>query len=235
MNDHLKQKSCVYCATNKINGKKYIGYTETQLNRRISSHYSKAKWKNKSKTYFHKALMKYKKSDFEWNVLFVSENLNELKLKETYFIYRYKTNQKKYGYNLTTGGEELHFNDSVKRKISERAKERNLTGINNPFFGKTHTDETKKHFSEIRKGKESPRKGCKLSKKTKKLLSLRRIEMCKDSEFIESMKKIQKSIKILHLISGVAYDSIAECSRKTLIPKSTIKLHLKKNINFKKI
>lgn len=53
----------IYCAKNLINNKIYIGQTTTSLKRRISGHYHSAN--TNDKLYFHKALRKYNKEDFE--------------------------------------------------------------------------------------------------------------------------------------------------------------------------
>ena len=45
------------------------------------------------------------------------------------------------------------FSTEHKAKISELAKNRMSTPENNPMYGKHHSDETKAHWSEVRKGK----------------------------------------------------------------------------------
>ena len=55
----------IYCAYNKVNKKRYIGQTIKDLAIRIRGHYS-----NYSNClYFHRALIKYKKEDWEWKVI----------------------------------------------------------------------------------------------------------------------------------------------------------------------
>ena len=56
-----------------------------------------------------------------------------------------------------------HHSDEAKRKNSQWHKE-NMSGTNNPFYGKCHSEETKKKISEQNKGKTSPTKGMKMSK-----------------------------------------------------------------------
>lgn len=55
-----------------------------------------------------------------------------------------------------------HHSDESKKKNSEWHKE-NMSGKNNPFYGKYHTKESRKKNSLAHKGKESPRKGIKMS------------------------------------------------------------------------
>lgn len=90
------------------NGKVYIGQTINVLFKRISSHCEE---KNKSiNPYKYNALKKYQTINVD--ILFKSESLEELNNKEEYYIKKYKSNQKEYGYNLTAGG------DSVSNKIN---------------------------------------------------------------------------------------------------------------------
>lgn len=65
----------VYSATNKINGKKYIGKTVMPLRDRVTKHFSNAKKKNSK---FQNALRKYGKDGFVWTTLFESDSNDEL-------------------------------------------------------------------------------------------------------------------------------------------------------------
>lgn len=90
----------VYLAKNKINGKMYVGYSSKGLDYRITIH----KYKSKSrKLLFHKAIVKYGISNFEWTILFESDSLEETKNMESYFILELNTISP-FGYNLTSGG-----------------------------------------------------------------------------------------------------------------------------------
>lgn len=134
----------VYKATNKINGKSYIGQTQKSLDNRINKHFYSVR--HKSNLYFHNALRKY---DFDWMVLEECESKSELDKKECQYIKQYNTN--KNGYNLTTGGEGsfgFKHSEKTKKKMSEKAKLRKPN-----FLGKKHTDKTKKKISESKKGK----------------------------------------------------------------------------------
>lgn len=143
-------KNCVYCAYNILNNKIYIGYTQTTLDQRIRSHYHMAKWKNRSNNFFKNALARYNKNDFHWYILYENKEINELKEKEKYFIKLFKSNNRTFGYNLTDGGEQCHFNKEVITKISEKAKERNITKERNPFFKKHHSKRQRNIWSKSR-------------------------------------------------------------------------------------
>jgi group I intron endonuclease len=223
-----KEKNCVYCALNKKNNKIYIGYTETSLYRRISSHYYCSR-NNFSNNFFKNALSKYDKKDFEWYILFISNDLKELKNKEMEFIKKFKSNNKKYGYNSSSGGEENKLNLESRKKISNKAKQRDIKGSNNPFFGKTHTEETKKHLSKIRKGI-CYNPNYKHTEETKLKLSNIRKKLCKNPDHILKMRLVQKSKKIKCINNNTEYNSIGEAARQLNLKKNSIQAQLKGRI-----
>ena len=90
----------IYKATNKINGKSYIGQTIYDLKFRIRSHISEA---NRDNLPFHNALLKYK-NYFEWRILEVCNSKNEMDEMEFHYIKQYNSIFPN-GYNLTLGGE----------------------------------------------------------------------------------------------------------------------------------
>lgn len=90
---------CVYRATNVITGKYYIGKTKYSMEERRKSHYTEV-----PNTYFHKALRKYGRDNFEWDILFESDDEENLYKKERLFIRLFNT-MIPYGYNMTTGGD----------------------------------------------------------------------------------------------------------------------------------
>jgi group I intron endonuclease len=92
----------IYRAINTINGKSYIGKTEKSLATRRDLHLATAK--QKSQFAFHKAIVKYSSSAFEWQVLDTAENLQDLNQKEQHYISLYESFGPK-GYNMTAGGE----------------------------------------------------------------------------------------------------------------------------------
>jgi GIY-YIG catalytic domain len=91
----------VYKATNKINGRCYIGVTTQTLEKRRYQHELTAK---KGAGYvFHAALRKHGFDAFEWEVLDTANNTEELYDKERHYIKQHNAFNE--GYNLTLGGE----------------------------------------------------------------------------------------------------------------------------------
>jgi len=140
----------IYKATNKINGKMYIGQTVGSLNRRIVNHISKSLSK-KDNFYFHGAIRKYGKENFVWEIIAKCNSLEELNKTEVEMIEKY--NAFGDGYNLTEGGEgiaKFKHTDESRKKMSEARK-----GEKNHMYGRPQTDEAKKKISESHKGKKS--------------------------------------------------------------------------------
>ncbi|OHD22819.1 MAG: hypothetical protein A2Y34_04325 [Spirochaetes bacterium GWC1_27_15] len=92
----------IYCATNTVNDKRYIGQTIRGLNRRKKEHISQAN--NESKYAFHLAISKYGEDAFEWAIIDIAENQEELDEKELYWIDYYNCYGVN-GYNMTVGGQ----------------------------------------------------------------------------------------------------------------------------------
>lgn len=114
----------IYCAQNKVNGKRYIGQTCRSLGERRRDH---ERWVRKpssapSPSVFVSALRKYGVDSFKWSIVFdgiPNEDLNEYEIDA---IAVYKTLSPN-GYNLMTGGgaNGLHSEDT-KKKLSEASK-----------------------------------------------------------------------------------------------------------------
>ncbi len=138
----------IYKITNKINGKVYIGQTTRSLKERWWQHCRKKAYC----PFIHHAIQKYGKENFTIEQIDIAIDRDELDKKEQYWIKYYKSNNVKFGYNLTGGGEsrkELSF--VVRMKISESKK-----GEKNPMFGKPLSDEHRRKISEANKGKKKP-------------------------------------------------------------------------------
>ena len=141
----------VYCAENKINGKKYVGRTIRKLYSRKAEHIRHSKNEN-IKYYFYQAMRKYGQQNFKWYVLEKCSDQVELIEKEDFYI-------KKFGdYNIgsaTDGGDNI-TNNPRKDKIDWNSKARSISGK------KRWTKEEKKKQSIIAKNQWSEAKKEKL-------------------------------------------------------------------------
>lgn len=95
----------IYKATNRVNGKVYIGQTSSTLDERKKQHIFTALSPNARKYPFQKAIVKYGHTSFDWTIIDTGktpEELNENEIKWILYFESY-SNPKK-GYNRTPGG-----------------------------------------------------------------------------------------------------------------------------------
>ena len=118
----------VYVHQNKINGKRYVGITNNTSKR----------WYGKGKhydgcPYFYSAIQKYGWDNFAHEVIVRGLTLAEASEMEQYYIAKYKTYDKEYGYNLTRGGQNAstmlgkHHSKETRQKMREAALGRTIS------------------------------------------------------------------------------------------------------------
>jgi len=123
----------IYCITNSINGKQYVGLTTRNIEE-SKSYYG-------SGVYINRSIKKYGKKNFKKEILELCNNDKQLKKQEIHWIQKLNTKAPN-GYNLTDGGDGvLNPTEEVRTKISEKLKL--LVGEKHPHWGMTRTDETK--------------------------------------------------------------------------------------------
>jgi group I intron endonuclease len=154
----------IYCATNRVNGKRYVGFT-TNLRKRKNTHKSAATCG--SPYVFHKAIRKYGFEQFDFGILFEHVDakyvLNQV---EPFLIALIRPE-----YNVTKGGEGV-----LKDRLSEEHRQKlrdnhaDMSGENNPFYGKTHSIESRRRMSAAQKGN-SKNKGRVFSDETRQKMS----------------------------------------------------------------
>lgn len=104
---------CVYCHTNKINGKKYVGQTKNSIERRAGSngaHY-------KGCTYFYAAIQKYGWNNFEHEIIASNLTLQEANNFEELLIKEWGLLSHEKGYNLAYGGDNKKPTEEVIEKM----------------------------------------------------------------------------------------------------------------------
>ncbi len=107
----------IYLATNILNGLVYVGQTVCGLCERKANHFSKTKIKKRNEKFVN-ALRKYGKENFIWEEIDTAENEQELNDKEREYVWLYKANDRKFGYNIKDGGKNngyiIDINEIVK-------------------------------------------------------------------------------------------------------------------------
>lgn len=123
---------CVYKHTSP-DGRVYIG---------ITSQKPEARWQSgngyKGNTYFTRSIKKHGWENFTHEILYTGLTVEEAKEKEIRLIAEYKSNKRKYGYNISSGGE-----SKKGTHISERQKQ----VIREDNIGKIVSEETRKKLS----------------------------------------------------------------------------------------
>ncbi len=130
----------IYCIENKINGKKYIGYT---INPNVRWKRHKLSALKSTNQYIHKAIRYYGADNFWFRCISYAFTKEDGLAYEMEMIKLYKSNNKKYGYNLTEGGAGNFghkHTEKTKKLLSNLAKKR--IGPLNSFYGKNHKQNT---------------------------------------------------------------------------------------------
>lgn len=129
----------IYLITNKINGKQYVGQTIHTAELRFAQH---CKPSETNCRLLNRAIQKYGRENFEVSVLEDVDSQDLLDEKEIYWIDKLNT-LSPLGYNLNGGGNgKGGVSEETRKKLSEALKGK-FAGENNPFYGKTHTAETR--------------------------------------------------------------------------------------------
>lgn len=113
----MKNNFIVYMHLNKYNGKRYIGITSNDPVRRWNNGHGYHKNKH-----FNDAIQKYGWGGFDHLILFSGLDKDTACNIEQWLIAEYKTTDKRYGYNLTTGGEHFIHSEESKALMRKRRK-----------------------------------------------------------------------------------------------------------------
>lgn len=188
----MKQFNYVYKITNLVNGKIYIGKHSTD---RLDDGYMGSSRRVKLE---YSAIGK---ENFEKTILAYSDDEEELKELEKFYITTLNATDPDVGYNIVceSGGFQT-LSEEQKRKISQSLKGRPLsehrkqkisaamTGEKHPMYGKKHSEETKQKIRESMKGKQQCL-GKRHSEETKRKIS----QSLKGKKHSEETKQKMKS------------------------------------------
>ena len=123
------------------NDKIYIGITKTKPENR---------WGKKRyihNVYMTNAINKYSWENVKHKILLTNLTKEEAEQKEIELIAKYKSNQRKYGYNIQNGGNVHCVSEETKKKISNSTK-----GEKHFMYGKHRSKETRDKISKSHKG-----------------------------------------------------------------------------------
>ncbi len=141
--------SGVYCITNLVSGKRYIGSSAKTFRRRWYQHRTDLRRNCHSSKYFQSAWNKYGEGAFEFSILCTCQPEHCLEM-EQYFLDYFKSANREFGYNMNpTAGSNLgrKFGPEMKPKISASSKG------NKRCLGRVLSAETKAKMSASHIGK----------------------------------------------------------------------------------
>ena len=120
----------IYLITNTINNDFYIGKTKDFKTRCYHHKYNSLK--RSSQAYIHRAIRKYGIDNFSFTILEELSPEQDSNEREIFWIQKLEPK-----YNMTKGGDGGDTSHSPKYKQS--IKKRNMSGSNNPMYGKKRT------------------------------------------------------------------------------------------------
>jgi len=225
----------IYMIINKINNKRYIGQS-INVKRRICEHIQKFK-ENKNNILYY-AFNKYGLNNFEFKIIDIANNMDDLNTKEIQYISLYKSNNKEFGYNLESGGWNsspcietlekmskshqgtIQDNEWVKKRVAK-------AGTNEAKkYGKPKTEKDKINLSlnspKFWQGKNRDEETKKKISETKKILGF----SDKQKEII--CKKVYKINTYTNKVIQI-FDSTAHASKIENVNQSTISRWCSKN------
>lgn len=193
----MKNNYIVYKHTCRENGKVYIGMTGISLTERAGVNGEGYLHKKKNGDWvqpqFARAIVKYGWGNFDHEILFFGLTKVEADEKEKEMIKFYDSRNPQKGYNTREGGSNGPLSDETREKLRSTMEGR-YDGENNPFYGKRHSEDTKKIIREKNKvhasnrdisGENNPMYGKKLTPEEKK----KRSEALKGRHHSEDTKK----------------------------------------------
>ena len=170
------------------NGKRYVGITSVSTKERWGykgSRYIYAK--NKEITHFGRAILKYGWDNIQHEIIFSDLSREDACQKEKELIKKYKTDQVKFGYNKTSGGESFNFTDDVKQRMFRWEK-----GM--------YPEYAKKKISIAHRGRKKPREQIEKMRQTKLSMHIHLTQ--EQKEHLSKIQKGKKYPKGEHVNSG---------------------------------
>lgn len=205
----------IYSITNIINNKIYIGQTACKRGPldRWKTHISAANC-NKIKTLLYRAIRKYGKDNFLFEIIESCE-IKILNEREIFHIAKFKSNNIKYGYNMSIGGDNKNNSKSLsaRRKISKTK-----TGVSNGPCSKEKALAISK--AKLASGyKHSDKTRAKIARNRKKIEKLPDEWKLKISE---GLKKSTKYKLTIDQVEQVRLDLLQKLSKKDICKKYDI-------------
>jgi group I intron endonuclease len=136
-NLNTEKTFCVYAHTNKVNGKKYVGVTSQDPEKR----WNDGKGYTDRQPHMYNAIQKWGWENFEHEILFSNLSVEEASRIEQSLIDEWQLQNREYGYNAQSGGlTSATLSDEIKEKISIALTGRQLTEEHRENISKAKKD-----------------------------------------------------------------------------------------------
>lgn len=228
MKENEEYKWSVYKHTSP-SGKIYIGITSRDPKLRWGYGY-----KYKEQTYFYRAIKKYGWNNIQHEVLYSNLTRGQAITLEQGLIHYYRSNNNKFGYNITSGGEGLtgmKLSEETKAKISK-------AHMGMPGYHLHQSEESRRKISLANKGKkrsEECRRQMSLSRRGQKAKpsTIERLRQANYKPVVCIETNVEyKSIKEASELTGIKYEKIAQCCRKTIKTANGLHWRFKSDENY---
>lgn len=194
----------VYCITNKVNGKCYVGVTTKGYKNRFANHIWHSRKVNGSCRALYNAMRKYGQDSFSVRLIDTASSFKEMNELERKHIASHGSLHPN-GYNLTDGGDAGSFCEETRRMASERLK------------GKPMGDKNKKALKKAWSNQELRQKRCEAIKEAmnrpevRAKTSDRQKGKPKSASHIENIRKARSS-PITCVETGQSFDAIVDAA-----------------------
>jgi len=213
MTNKSKNFACIYIITNP-KFKVYIGQT-VNFNKRYNA-YKNAITSIKSQGKIYSSIIKYGFNEHKVDILRKFNNNCKITLNywESYYIKMFKSNQRDFGLNLTSGGSSFEMSIETKKKLSDLIKnsperiQQSVKNINimhqkvasgeipHPMKGKTHSEESINKILNTKRSRFYPKYVKVVSEVTKE--KLRQINLGKKQSEATKQKKREIALRSGH-------------------------------------
>lgn len=219
---------CVYMHT-APNGKRYVGQTKQKPEYRFNNGEG-----YKGCAHFYSAIQKYGWDNFKHEILADGLSAEEADRYESLYISRYNTNDKRFGYNLRTGGTSgYEYSEEARQKMSkankgrkqsENTRKKHSEALKRYYSNHTVSEETREKLRRPNAGQFQKGVSHSTSDETRKKISNALKGRKGHSPSEEGLRRISKPIIQYDLYMNIItkYPSIAEASRSTGIKVNAI-------------
>ena len=135
----------IYCYTNTVNQKKYVGQTNSWITRQYQHKWC-AKHEKFDSIALEGAIVKYGMDNFTTEILEEVESIEEANLREQFWIMEKNSHVSQHGYNIDWGGKNRIVSEETKAKASATMKKYWATH-DAPFKGKHLSEEHRRNIS----------------------------------------------------------------------------------------